>query len=74
MPITLDQARSAKNDALATLYGVIPEINGVGITKVGDDYTISISLRAPLPPGVTIPSHIDGVPVVVKVVGPIRAL
>ena len=68
MPITLEQARAAKETAkvlLATLPGVV----GVGITKMGEDYALKVNVRAPLQAGVSVPERIGDVPVCVEVVG-----
>jgi len=68
MPVSLEQARAAKDSAkalLATLLGVV----GVGITKVGEDYALKVNLREPLPAGVSAPERVDDVPVKVEVVG-----
>ena len=71
MPITIDRARAAKGTAKAALARV-PGVVGIGLTKVGDDYALKVNLREALPPGVRVPDDIEGVPVKVEVVGPIR--
>ena len=71
MPITLEQARAAKESAKA-LLSELPGVAGVGITKVGDDYAVKVNLRAPLPAGVSAPERIGDVPVCIEVVGTIR--
>jgi len=68
MPISLEQARAAKESAKALLTA-LPCVVGVGITKVGEDYALKVNLRAPLPAGVSVPERIGGVPVKVEVVG-----
>lgn len=68
MPISLAQARAAKDAARALLSG-LPGVVGVGITKVGEDYAVKLNLREPLPPGVSAPERIGRVPVRVEVVG-----
>jgi hypothetical protein len=70
MPISLEQARAAKESAKALLAD-LPGVVGIGITKVGEDYALKVNLRAPLPAGVTAPERIGDVPVRVEVVGPI---
>jgi hypothetical protein len=49
-------------------------VSGIGITQVGDDYAVKVNLASALPPGVTLPDELDGVPVVFEVVGAISAL
>lgn len=71
MPITIDQARAAKDVAKTELAGV-PGVVGIGLTKIGDDYALKINLREALPGDMRMPESIAGVPVKVEVVGPIR--
>jgi len=68
MPISLAQARAAKDSARA-LLAALPGVVGVGITKLGEDYAVKVNLREPLPPGVAAPERIGDVPVYVEVVG-----
>lgn len=68
MPISLEQARAAKETA-KELLAALPGVVGVGITKVGEDYVLKVNLREPLPPGVWAPERIGDVPVRVEVVG-----
>jgi len=71
MPITIDQARAAKDAAKTVLSGV-PGIVGIGLTKIGKDYALKVNLRARLPADVAIPERIEGVRVRTEVVGEIR--
>jgi hypothetical protein len=68
---TLEQARAAKAAALRRCEK-LDTVVGVGLTRVGGDYAVKINLRAPLPQGTELPADIDGVPIVVEVVGPVR--
>lgn len=68
MPISLEQARAAKESA-KVLLSALPGVVGVGITKVGEDYALKVNLRAPLPAGMSAPERIGDVPVKVEVVG-----
>jgi hypothetical protein len=70
MPITLEQARAAKESGKA-LLAALPGVVGVGITKIGEDYALKVNLRAPLPARVSVPERIGDVPVCVEVVGKI---
>ena len=56
MPITLEQARAAKESA-KVLLAALPGVVGVGITKVGEDYALKVNLREPLPAGVSAPER-----------------
>ena len=68
MPISLKQARAAKESAKA-LLAALPGVVGVGITKVGEDYAVKVNLREPLPAGVSAPERIGDVQVCVEMVG-----
>lgn len=64
----LEKARAAKALAVSRLAG-LAQVNGVGITRVGQGYGVKINLSEQLHPGTEIPAAIDGVPVVVELVG-----
>ena len=68
MPVTLEQARAAKESAKALLTA-LPGVVGVGITKIGVDYAVKVNLSASLPAGVSAPERIGDVPLCVEVVG-----
>ena len=68
MPISLEQARAAKESARA-LLAALPGVVGVGITKIGEDYAVKVNLRAPLTAGVSAPERIGDGPVYVEMVG-----
>lgn len=67
---SLDQARSAKQNAFTTFSRLV-EVIGVGITRHEDGYAVKVNLRVPPAEGIDLPSTIDGVPVCVEVTGPI---
>jgi hypothetical protein len=64
----LERVRTAKTKALA-LLAKLAQVNGVGITRVGEHYALKVNLAEPTPQNVRIPQEIDGVPVVVELVG-----
>ncbi len=66
--VSLEAARAAKQKALTALEGWA-KVNGVGITRVGAGYGIKVNLAAAPPPGADLPEEVDGVPMVVEVVG-----
>lgn len=68
---TLEQARAAKQK-LALQLADVDGVVGVGITKVNGHYAVKVNLQEPLPNPTPIPSHIEGVPVDVEVVGTIH--
>ncbi len=65
---SLDQARAAKPRVRDLLRGV-PQLTGVGITRVGDGYAVKVNLSAPPNAELDLPGEIDGVPIRVEVVG-----
>ena len=67
---TLDEARAAKPKLRAMIDPALQA--GFGITGSGVGYALTINLRVK-PPGITFPDEVDGVPVIVKVVGEVRA-
>jgi len=69
--VTIEQARAAKA-AAQRYFEERGSVVGVGVTRVDGDYAVKINLREPLADGIEIPAEIDGVPVRVEVVGPIR--
>jgi hypothetical protein len=70
MPVSLEQARAAKETA-KTMLSSVPGLAGLGITRIGDDFALKVNLRQPLPAGVSVPERIADVPVCVEVVGTI---
>jgi hypothetical protein len=69
--VTLEQARAAKAAALRRVER-LDTVVGVGLTRVDGDYAVKINLRAPLPQGTELPTDIDGVPVLIEVIGTVR--
>jgi hypothetical protein len=66
-PATLEAARAAKVALRARLLG-IPELRGVGIAVLDDGYALNVLLER-LPAERVIPSEVDGVSVIIDVVG-----
>jgi hypothetical protein len=66
-------ARRAKDAVVAMLRDDDP-VNGVGIAPAtgSGGYVVKVNLARALPPGRSLPDTVDGVPVVVVIVGPIR--
>lgn len=64
---TLEQARAAKQKA-RTVLGATDA--GVGITRVDAGYGLKVNLQRP--PARPLPTSVDGVPLQVEIVGPIR--
>jgi hypothetical protein len=67
---TLEKVRAAKAQALAD-FSALADVVGIGITTVGDAYGLKINLAALPNPPVTLPTHVDGIPVKIEVVGTI---
>jgi hypothetical protein len=64
----LHRARAAKAAAVRLAQGV-DAVNGVGVTRSRGRYAVKISLARPVE--LAWPAAIDGVPVLVEVVGPV---
>ena len=72
MSKTIEDARQAKT-VLRTRY---PKLTSVGLTKMGDDWSISITMPKDQVgdlPG-DLPNEIDGVKIYILTTGPVRAL
>ena len=72
--ICIDAARLAKQKAV-DLYGDLDAVNGIGISRIDGSYAVRINLRqSPDEPlgGSRIRSEIDGVPVIIKVIGDVK--
>lgn len=67
----LEAARAAKGKA-RTIFARYGQVSGVGITRKGDDYAVKVNLESDPHATCEWPEEIDGVPVVVHVVGPIH--
>ncbi len=69
--IGLDEARAAKERAKSIFAGKASVV-GIGLTRIGDGYGVKVNLDAPPASDANLPKTIDGVPVRVEVIGPIR--
>lgn len=67
----LQQVRAAKVRLRVALTGR-EGVGGIGITRVGDGYCLRVNVSRPAD-GAGLPVAVDGVHVVVRVTGPIRA-
>lgn len=65
---SLDEARAAKPRVREFLHGV-PQLAGVGITRIGEGYAVKVNLSEPYKTQTDLPSEIDGVPIRIEVVG-----
>ena len=68
---TLEAARAAKAQALR-VFAPLAKVVGVGITRIGGGYGLKVNLQQQPASGVALPSEVDGVPVRIEVVGPIK--
>lgn len=68
---SLDQARAAKSGAKRRLarHG---RIVGIGLTRVGEGFGLKVNFATAPRASESLPDSIDGVPVQVEVVGPVR--
>jgi hypothetical protein len=67
----MEQARAAKAKMASQLAGV-PEVNGIGIAMLEGGYGVKVNLRKES--STVIPEEIDGVPVIVDVIGEVEPL
>lgn len=65
----LERARAAK-ETTTRLARKITGVNGIGITKRRGRYAVKVSIAEARPTG--LPESVDGVPLVIEVVGPVR--
>jgi hypothetical protein len=70
--VTIERARAAKTHILDHVAD-LPQVNGVGLARLGEGYAVKVNLSEPLENGKAIPQEWDGVPVVVDLVGRIVA-
>jgi hypothetical protein len=68
---SLEDARTVKPKALQ-VFGKKAAVVGVGITEIEGGYGLKVNLSEPPGPGVELPDTLDGIPVRVEVVGPLR--
>jgi len=71
MTISIEKARKARDKAVK-LFKRFGHVNGVGITRKGGDYAVKVNFEALDSKDSSIPDEIDGVPVVLHVLGAIR--
>lgn len=69
--LALDRARRAKA-AGKRLFGTLESFAGIGLTRRDGHYAVKVNFTNPPRDRASIPREIDGVPVVVDVVGEIR--
>lgn len=69
----LARARRAKEHA-KELLGGRADLAGIGISRVGAGWAVKVNLSRADAEAAAIPAEIDGVPVVVAVVGRVRRL
>jgi hypothetical protein len=68
----LTGGRAARSTAQARLAGMA-EVNGIGITRVGSGFGVKVNLSAQPEHATGLPEEIDGVPVVIELVGQISS-
>lgn len=71
-PATLREAEAAM-EKLASRLGPLPELRGIGIAVLDDGFGVKVNLSRK-PAGVIVPDDVDGVPVIVDIVGAIESL
>jgi hypothetical protein len=69
--ISLDKARAAKRATQARLEAA-GQPAAVGITRVDGEYAVKVNVTTGQDTDTSVPARIDGVPVLVEVVGTVR--
>jgi hypothetical protein len=64
----LDAAREAKEKA-KTIFSRHGTINGIGLTRMGERYAVKVNFESEPRDQANMPRDIEGVPVVVQVIG-----
>ncbi len=67
----LDAARAAKAK-VGELFADLAVVNGIGITRDQGEYAVKVNCESLKVPNTKLPQTIDGVSVIVKVVGSIN--
>jgi hypothetical protein len=69
--LQLIEARSAKEKAkqIFSRYGFV---NGIGLTRLGGRYAVKVNFETEPFDSANLPEEIEGVPVVVRIVGPLH--
>lgn len=70
-PATLEHALAAK-EKLDSMVGDSPNVCGIGVAVMEGGFGVKLNLQRAPAPG-SIPDDVDGVPVIIDVVGEIRA-
>ncbi len=65
---SLRAARAVKQKAYGT-FQKLGKVNGVGLTRQNDIYAVRVNLEEQLAEDAEVPKEIDGVPIVIKIVG-----
>lgn len=69
--IALEEARAAKKQA-KLVFQKLGRLSGIGITRQGDSYAVKVNFESPPTKNTLLPKEINGVPVVVHIVGKIH--
>lgn len=71
MAADLPRARTVKDNLSKQLRGT-PDVNGVGLMRRQDGWAVKVNLSRPAP-HLHLPSHIEGVEIVIDITGQIVA-
>jgi hypothetical protein len=72
--VTLNEAKATKSKCAQAFRPLVGEV-AVGVMPLGEGrYGLKVNLAAPPDENVVLPDEIDGVPVQIEVVGPVRKL
>lgn len=68
---SLEEARAAKKPA-QDIFERLGQTAAIGITRSGTGYGLKINLQQAFPKNMEVPEEIEGVPIKIEVVGPVR--
>jgi hypothetical protein len=70
--VPIERARAAKTQLLEKL-SALPQLGGIGLVRIGDGFGVKVNLSEPLESDENVPQEIEGVPVVIDIVGRVTA-
>lgn len=70
--VSIERARAAKSEVMVRVAS-IPQVNGVGLARIDHGYAVKVNLSEPLERISAIPSEVNGVPILIDIVGSIVA-
>lgn len=69
--LQLEAARQVKARA-KEIFSQFGSVNGIGLTRLGDGYAVKVNFESEPLDRANLPHDIEGVPVVIQVIGPLH--